>query len=146
MTENPRLPAQTDSTPRAVGTHGLSSNPAATATSFDETVREVFRRDIPNIPGRSLVAVMVTYPPGGASPVHRHAPSAFIFAFVLSGAVRSQVGEQRPLTYHPGECFYEDPGSHHLVSENASDTDAASMLAVFIVDPSEDALTVADPH
>jgi quercetin dioxygenase-like cupin family protein len=112
--------------------------------AFDETVTPVFRREIPNIAGRSLVAEIVTYPPGGASPVHRHAPSAFIFAFVLSGAIRSQVDGQQPHTYQAGETFYEDPGSHHLVSENASTTDAASMLAVFILDSSDDSLTVAD--
>jgi quercetin dioxygenase-like cupin family protein len=111
---------------------------------FDETVTPVFRREIPNIAGRTLVAEIVTYPPGGASPVHRHAASAFIFAFVLSGAIRSQVDEQQPRTYHAGESFYEDPGSHHLVSENASTTDAASMLAVFILDSNEDSLTIAD--
>ena len=41
----------------------------------------------PNIPGKSLIAVVVDYAPGGASPSHTHAKSAFIFAYVLSGEI-----------------------------------------------------------
>ena len=80
-------------------------------------------REIPNIDGRIMVAAVVTYPPGGKSPVHRHAPSAFIYAYVLSGAIRSQVNEGPAQTYQVGEGFFEEPGSHHWVSENASATD-----------------------
>ena len=58
-----------------------------------ETVTPVFQRAIPNVPGRSMVAVVVSYPPGARSAVHRHAPSAFIYAYVLSGAIRSQVDD-----------------------------------------------------
>jgi quercetin dioxygenase-like cupin family protein len=111
---------------------------------FDETVTPVFRREIPNIDGRIMVAAVVTYPPGGKSPAHRHAPSAFVYAYVLSGAIRSQVDELSAQTYRVGEGFFEEPGSHHCVSENASATEPASMLAIFIVDPKESELTVAD--
>jgi quercetin dioxygenase-like cupin family protein len=111
---------------------------------LDETVTPVFRHDIPNVDHRAIVALVVTYPPGGRSRVHRHAPSAFIYAHVLSGTIRSQVDGGPSKTYGPGEGFYEDPGSHHMVSENASATEAASMLAIFIVDPEEDQLTIAD--
>jgi quercetin dioxygenase-like cupin family protein len=111
---------------------------------FEETVTPVFRHDIPNVDRRTMVAVVVTYPPGGKSPVHRHAPSAFIYAHVLSGTIRSQVNDGPSKTFGPGEGFYEDPGSHHMVSENASATEPASMLAIFIVDPREDDLTIAD--
>jgi len=118
--------------------------PATPAASFDETVTAVFRHDIPNVERRTMVALVVTYPPGGRSPIHRHAPSAFIYAHVLSGTIRSQVDGRPPQTFRPGEGFFEDPGSHHLVSENASSTDAASMLAIFIVDPDDKELTTAD--
>jgi quercetin dioxygenase-like cupin family protein len=112
--------------------------------AFDATVTPVFQRTIPNIPGRTMVALVVTYPPGGKSPAHRHAPSAFIYAHVLSGAIRSQVGDEPAKVYQVGEGFYEDPGSHHRVSENASATEPASMLAVFVVDPKDTPLTKAD--
>jgi hypothetical protein len=57
-----------------------------------ERVTTVFERAIPNIPGKSLIALAVSYPQGGRSRSHRHAGTAFIYAQVLSGAVRSQDG------------------------------------------------------
>jgi quercetin dioxygenase-like cupin family protein len=109
-----------------------------------EEVKQVFEHAIPNIPGKSLAALVVSYPPGGKSPSHRHAGSAFIYAHVLSGAIRSQVNEEPARVYRVGEGFYEVPGSHHRVSENASDREPASLLAVFIVDSKDSPLTIPD--
>jgi quercetin dioxygenase-like cupin family protein len=109
-----------------------------------EDVKVVFEHAIPNIDGKRMVAVVVTYPPGGKSPSHHHAGSAFIYAHVLSGAVRSQVDEEAAHVYRTGEGFYEVPGSHHRISENASDKDPASLLAVFVVDSKDTALTTPD--
>jgi quercetin dioxygenase-like cupin family protein len=91
-----------------------------------------------------MVAVVVNYPPGGKSPAHHHARSAFIYAYVLSGAVRSQVGDEPPKVYRVGEGFYEVPGAHHRISENASDKEPASLLAVFVVDSEDRPLTTPD--
>jgi len=113
------------------------------APGFDETVRPVFERAIPNIPGKKLIAVEVTYPPGGKSAPHVHTKSAFIYAHVLSGAIRSQVDDEPAKVYQVGEGFYENPGSHHRVSENASGSEPASLLAVFITDPT-DTLTIPE--
>ena len=107
-----------------------------------EQVSTVFEHAIPNIPGKSLVAFVVAYPPGGKSLPHRHAGSAFIYAHVLSGAIRSQVDDEPARIYRVGEGFYEVPGSHHRVSENASDREPASLLAVFIVDSKDNVLTI----
>jgi quercetin dioxygenase-like cupin family protein len=63
---------------------------------------------------------------------------------VLSGAVRSQVNDGPAKVYRAGEGFYEDPGAQHRVSENASATEPASMLAVFVVDPKEHPLTIPE--
>jgi len=109
-----------------------------------ETVTPVFQHAIPNVPGRSMIAIVVTYPPSGKSAAHRHAPSAFIYAYVLSGAIRSQVDDQPAKIYHAGEGFYENPGAQHRVSENASANEPASLLAVFIVDPGENPLTIPE--
>ena len=113
------------------------------AQSTDQ-VKVAFERAIPNAEGKKMVAVVVTYPPGGKSASHHHAPSAFIYAYVLSGAIRSQVGDQPPTVYQVGEGFYEVPGSHHRISENASKTNPASMLAIFIVDSKDKSLTIPD--
>lgn len=107
-------------------------------------VKVVFERSIPNIEGKKMVAVVVSYPPGGKSPAHHHAPSAFIYAHVLSGAIRSQVDDEPAKVYHVGEGFYEVPGAYHRISENASDTDPASLLAVFVVDSKDTPLTLPD--
>ena len=110
-----------------------------------ETVKPVFERALPNVPGKSLIALVVTYLPSGKSLPHWHARSAFIYAHVLTGAVRSRVGDEPAKVYHAGESFFEEPGAHHQTSENASDSEAASLLAVFIVDAGDKPLTVPDP-
>jgi quercetin dioxygenase-like cupin family protein len=126
--------------PASAIAHGTS---VAQAPKFDEDVKPVFDHVIPNIPGKSLIALVVTYPPGGKSPAHLHAGSAFIYAHVLSGAIRSQVNDEPAKVYRAGEGFHEVPGSHHKVSENASTSEPASLLAVFIVDSNDNPLTTA---
>ena len=64
------------------------------ATSYNDTVKTNFSHPISNVPGKSLVAVEVSYPPGGASAPHHHSDSAFIYAFVVSGQIASQVEGQ----------------------------------------------------
>lgn len=86
-----------------------------------------------NAPGKTLTVVIVSYAPGAKSSVRRHAGS--VFAYVLSGAIRSENSATGPVKdYKAGESFFEPPGSEHLVSENAGATEPASMLAVFIAD------------
>jgi quercetin dioxygenase-like cupin family protein len=109
-----------------------------------EQVKPVFQHVLPNAEGKSMVAVVVTYPPGAKSAAHHHARSAFIYAYVLTGAIRSQVGDEPAKVYKAGESFYEMPGSHHRISENASDKEPASLLAVFVVDSKDQPLTIPD--
>ena len=110
-----------------------------------ETVTLVFERAIPNIPGKSLAVNVVDYAPGGKSASHRHAGSAFIYAHVLQGEVRSQVNDEPVRVYRAGESWFEAPGSHHRVSENASATEPARLLAVIVVDEGDRPLTTPDP-
>jgi quercetin dioxygenase-like cupin family protein len=114
------------------------------ATAPAEQVKPVFEHVLPNAAGKSMVAVIVSYPPGAKSAAHRHAPSAFIYAHVLSGSIRSQVDDQPAKVYTVGQGFYESPGARHRISENASDTEPASLLAVFVVDSGEKPLTTPD--
>ena len=86
----------------------LGASPAI-AENRDQ-VKVVFEHALPNVDGKRMVAVMVSYPPAGKSLSHRHAASAFIYAYVLSGAIRSQVGDDPAKVYHAGEGFYETPG------------------------------------
>ena len=104
-------------------------------------VTVVFDRALPNVPGKSIKGVLVEYQPGGSSPAHTHALSAFIYATVLDGAIRSAVNGAPEKIYHAGENFYEEPGAHHDVSANASDTEPARLLAVFVINSDETKLT-----
>ena len=101
----------------------------------------VYEHELPNVPGKSIKGVLVEYGPGGYSPGHTHAQSAFIYATILEGAIRSQVNDGPVTTYSAGESFSELPGDRHGVSANASDTEPAALLAVFVVDTDETELT-----
>jgi quercetin dioxygenase-like cupin family protein len=113
----------------------------AAAHATGEMVTPHFEQAITNIPGKSLAAVVVDYAPGAASAPHTHAKSAFIFAYVLSGEIESQVNDGPKRVYRAGESFYETPGSRHPVSRNASKTEPAKLLAVFVVDTNDKQLT-----
>jgi quercetin dioxygenase-like cupin family protein len=124
-------------TPTAGSTH---------AEPLRETVTVAADVPIPNLPGKRLVSHVVDYPPGGGSAPHRHARSAFIYAYVLSGEIRSQVDGEPARVYRVGEAWFESPGAHHPVSVNASDTEPARLLAVVIVDAADKQVTIPDPQ
>ncbi|OWJ64519.1 cupin domain-containing protein [Inquilinus limosus] len=111
------------------------------AQGIGETITPNFDHPIPNIPGKSLIAVVIDYAPGGASPSYAHAKSAFIYAYVVSGAIETQVDDGQKRVYHAGESFAEDPGSIHRVSRNASTSDPAKLLAVIVVNSDDKPLT-----
>ena len=98
---------------------------------------QVFNEVIPNIPGKSLIANEVIYAPGQATPPHMHAKSAFIFAYVVSGAIESKVNDGETRIYRAGESWFEPPGAIHSISRNASQTEPAKLLAVFVVDTND---------
>jgi quercetin dioxygenase-like cupin family protein len=117
----------------------LATASAAGALAHDapddkSKVTLVYDQVLPNVPGKSIRGVLVEYEPGGSSSAHTHPDSAFIYATVLEGAIRSQVNDGPVTTYRAGESFSEFPGDHHGVSENASTTEPARLLAVFVVD------------
>ena len=102
----------------------------------------VYQHELPNVPGKSVKGVLVEYGPGGYSPGHLHPKSAFIYATVLEGAVRSQINEGPATVYTVGQNFTELPGDRHAVSANASETQPAKLLAVFVVDSNETILVI----
>jgi quercetin dioxygenase-like cupin family protein len=107
-------------------------------------VSVVFDQELPNVPGKSMRAVLVEYAPGAGSPSHRHPTSAFIYARVLEGAIRSKVNDESERTYRTGESWTERPGDHHQVSKNASATEPAKLLAIFVVDTSDRQIVIPD--
>ena len=94
------------------------------------TRRDVIRQRLPGEPERDITLVQVTYPPGTGSPPHLHANG--VMAFVVSGAVVSQVGDNPQQTFHAGDAWWEPEGAIHRVSRNASTTESATLLAIYI--------------
>src|SRR6476660_7484056 len=119
----------------------VRQRPADAPKEKNAKVILVYQHELPNVPGKSIKGVLVEYGPGGYSPAHTHPKSAFIYATVLEGAIRSQVNDGPVRTYKAGESFSELPGDRHSVSANASDTESAKLLAVFVVDTNETELT-----
>jgi quercetin dioxygenase-like cupin family protein len=119
------------------------AEPAPQNQGQDPVVRAVFDQPT-NVPGKSLQAVTVSYPPGASSAAHHHAKSAFIMAYVISGAIRSQLEGEPERVYHAGETWSEAPGAHHTISENASATEPAQLFAVFLLDSGDGPLTTDD--
>ena len=107
----------------------------------EQTVTTNFEATIPNVPGKSLLALEVEYAPGAASRAHTHAKSAFIYAYVISGAIESKVDDGEPRIYLAGESWSEQPGATHSISRNASETEPAKLLAIFVLDTNDNPLT-----
>jgi quercetin dioxygenase-like cupin family protein len=106
-----------------------SSNP--TGSSLD-TVEPITSHALPNVPGKRVTIVRVFYGPGGFSRAHRHAGS--VTAYITRGEVRSQLAGGPVETFKVGQSFFEPPGATHLVSANASNTEPAELIAVFVAD------------
>lgn len=122
----------------------LASVGVVSGTTADKSAKVtlVYEHALPNVPGKSIKGVLVEYGPGGRSPAQTHPKSAFIYATVLEGAIRSSVNSGPVVTYRTGQSFSEIPGDKHSVSENASKTEPAKLLAVFVVDSDEKELTI----
>ncbi|MDR6413095.1 cupin domain-containing protein [Paraburkholderia terricola] len=116
---------------------------AADAPGTRETVTPAFAEAIANVPGKTMTALVVEYVPGGKSAPHRHG-QAFVVAYVLSGAIRSRIDNGEERVFRAGESWTEKPGAHHTVSENASDTEPAKLLAIFVADTKDKNLVTFD--
>ena len=106
---------------------------AAAAAAPRETVLPAFAYPIANVKGKTITSLVVDYAPGGKTPAHRHG-RAFVVGYVLQGAIRSRLGNGNEQVFKAGESWTEAPDAHHTLSENASDTEPAKLLAIFIAD------------
>src|SRR5262249_47123385 len=95
-----------------------------------------------NVPGKRVTIVRVTSAPGATTPSHRHAGS--VIAYVTAGTIRSQLAGGPVETFKVGESFFEPPGAIHLVSENASSTEPAELIAIFVADEGATLTTYID--
>lgn len=105
---------------------------AAAAGSPLNKVEVITSHALPNVPGKRVTIVRVFYGPGGFTPSHRHSGS--VTAYVTKGEICSQLGGGSVETFAVGQSFFEPPGSTHVVSANASNTEPAELIAVFVAD------------
>jgi quercetin dioxygenase-like cupin family protein len=97
---------------------------------------------LPNVAGKRVTIVRVFYGPGGFSRPHRHGGS--VTAYITKGEIRSQLGGGPLETFTVGQTFFEPPGATHLVSANASNTEPAELIAVFVADEGAELTTYID--
>ena len=81
-------------------------------------------------PHMCLTVRKVTYQPGEGSRRHRH--DASVVAYVIDGAVESQVDDEPLQTFRAGDHWEERSGAEHRVSRNASATAPATFLAIML--------------
>ena len=108
----------------------LLSFAGSVAAQESAKVTSLMSRDLSDIPGKEGDMLIVEYPPGAVDPVHRHNANAFIY--VLEGSVVMQVKGGEPVTLQSGQTFYEGPNDIHVVGRNASKTESAKLLVVFV--------------
>ncbi|MCG7504212.1 cupin domain-containing protein [Mesorhizobium retamae] len=119
------------------------SAPAAASSRPATEIKPISCTPLPDIPGKAVTVAIVDFPPDAYTPRHRHPGN--VTAFVLKGTLKSQLAGEPPMTYTEGQSWFEPTGAIHLFAENASKTEPASLLAMFVADENCGPLTVLLP-
>ena len=96
----------------------------------EDAVSVLMKQSLADMAGKVAAVLTVDYAPGAASGPHVHPGS--VFAYVLEGAVVSQLDGGEPITYTKGQSWYESPKKPHIVSKNASKTEPAKLLVLLL--------------
>jgi quercetin dioxygenase-like cupin family protein len=128
----------------AAPTPAQAQAPTATSAAPSETLTPLLQQALPDVADKTFTSAIVEFPPGARATPHRHG-SALVYAYVLEGTVRSQLDDKPVTTYRQGENWIEQPGAHHVLTENTSPTDPAKLLVVFVANTGDE-LKVDDPH
>jgi len=103
-----------------------------TLVAEEGTVKSLLSKDLAGVPGKEVSMILVEYPPGASSPVHRHNAQALLY--VLEGSIVMQVRGGTAVTLSPGQTWYEGPDDIHVVSRNASNSAPAKYLVLLVKD------------
>jgi quercetin dioxygenase-like cupin family protein len=133
------LPATYDAISNAVAPLCMSAD--STGSVLDK-VEPIGSYALPNVPGKRVTIVRVFYGPGGFTRPHKHAGS--VTATITRGEIRSQLGGGPVEVFKVGQSFFEPPGSTHMISANASNTEPAELIAVFVADEGAQLTTFLD--
>jgi len=99
--------------------------------------RLIAQTPLSDAPGKALTLMKVTFDPGAGMASHHH--DGTVVVYVLSGAVRSKLGDGPARTYQAGESWIEPPGVEHVICANASATDPAEIVASLVSSTGGDA-------
>jgi quercetin dioxygenase-like cupin family protein len=113
----------------------------ALLTAQQAMVAPLMQKDLPEAPGKEMLMITVTYPPGAVDPIHRHDAHAFVY--VLEGSIVMQVRGGKAVTLQPGQTFYEGPNDVHVVGRNASTTKPARFIVVLVKNKGADVVLPA---
>ena len=123
----------------AVQMSGAESNASARPRAQQQPIA---CEKLPNVPGKSITTLLVSFPPNAFTPRHRHPGS--VTAYVIKGTLRSQLNDGPIGTFGPGGTWFEPPGTVHSMVENASPTEPAEIMAIFVADSDCGPLTISD--
>lgn len=121
-----------------------SDNPTGVSARPATEVRPLSCEPLADVPGKSVTTARVFFPPDAYTPAHRHPGS--VTAYVIAGSIRSQMAGTAAQVYAAGSTWLEPAGALHVFAENASRSDTAELLAVFIADHDCGPLVVPEPH
>ena len=90
-------------------------------------VKQAFQEKLPNVPGKTLTGIHVTYAPGGKSSAHAHAGS--VYAYVLSGKIRSENSVTGPRARVLGRGRFFRAAGQRAYHQRERQRDRAGQLA-----------------
>lgn len=93
----------------------------------------VYEYKLVGIPNKTLINLRVEFPPNGSTPPHRHG-GANVGGYVLKGKVLNKMNDEPMKLIEEGGSWFEAPGCHHRISDNASATEPATIMATMITD------------
>jgi len=120
---------------------GEIRQPTHAADPAQAVVTPLMQKDLADVPGREVLVLSVTYPPGSVEHIHRHDAHAFVY--VLEGTVIEGVRGGTEVTLTAGQTFYEGPDDVHTVGRNASKTKPARFVVVLLKQKGVDAVLPA---
>lgn len=104
---------------------------------------QVVSVQLPDMPETNLDIFDIVFEPNTAPPStlinhrpgHRHPGSVLVY--VIEGALRLALEGEDVRVVQAGGTFFEPPGVHHIITENASATERARALIIMLVPEGE---------
>jgi quercetin dioxygenase-like cupin family protein len=100
------------------------------STASPVTRTELLKQVLPAGDFRNVQALVIELAPGAGAPSHRH--DVAVLAYVTEGVVENQFDGGPLHTHKLGDSWWEAPGTVHNVARNASMTERARLLVVYI--------------